>query len=314
MSRLTSPDHIETAVRGLLGAADVDGGPTDEQRDLIRAVVAGYWQRPDLDIGGLEPLGPDAVAPLLTDAVERARFHQLLVLLELARHPLSAAQTDRAEAYADALGVDEPERVMNRDLVTAGIEAARDDYRRLLASSEGELEEVSLQGHEPVDAATNAALAARLRGFAELPDDTLGHMFLSFYERNGLRLPGDDPRTPAVFVSHDMTHVIGGYEPTGPGEIALGAMLLAVTDSHAHWVGFLGNLAVHEVGIVGHEGLDPKTATLARPGAPELVADAFRRGAACTADFSCADHLAMAEWPIERVRAEFGVPPLELAQ
>lgn len=314
MSRLTSPDHIETAVRGLLGAADVDGGPTDEQRGLLGAVVAGYWQRPDLHLDSLEPLGPEVVAPVLTDEVERARFHQLLVLLELARHPLTTAQTERAEAYADALGVDEPERAMNRDLVAAGIEAARDDYRRLLADSEDELEEVSLRGHEPADADGDAALAARLRSFADLPADTLGRMYLSFYERNGLRLPGDDPRTPAVFVAHDMTHVIGGYEPTGPGEIALGAMLLAVTDSHAHWVGFLGNLAVHEVGAVGHEGLVPRTATLARPGAPELVADAFRRGAACTADFTGADHLAMAEWPIDRVRAEFGVPPLELAQ
>ena len=111
-----------------------------------------------------------------------------------------------------------------------------------------------------------------------------------------------------------MTHVISGYEPTGQGEIALGAMLLAVADDEAHWVGFLANLAVHEIGVLGHEGLDPKLATMARPGAPELVADAFRRGRACTGDFSCVDHLSMAEWPLAAVREHFGVTPLGLPQ
>ncbi|HEX6310672.1 MAG TPA: hypothetical protein VF152_03520 [Acidimicrobiia bacterium] len=47
--------------------------------------------------------------------------------------------------------------------------------------------------------------------------------------------------SPAVFVAHDMCHVIGGYEPTGPGEIALGGMQLAVSDTDAHWIGFLGS-------------------------------------------------------------------------
>jgi len=314
MSRLTSHDHTELAARALLGAIDVDGGPTEEQRRVLRAVVTGYWQRPDLDLDDLDPLGPEALTDLEADPDEQARVHQLLVLLEMARHPLTSVQTERVETYAAALGAGGPELEMARDLVAGGVAAARADYERLLQGSLEELEEASLRGHEPTDPAGDAALATRLRSFQALPEDTLGRRYLAFYERNGLRLPGDDPRTPAVFVAHDMTHVIGGYEPTGQGEIALGAMMLAVADDHAHWVGFLGNIAVHEVGILGHEGLDPKIATLARQGAPELVADAFRRGAACTGDFSCADHLAMADWPLARVRDHFGVPPLAVPQ
>jgi ubiquinone biosynthesis protein Coq4 len=116
---------------------------------------------------------------------------------------------------------------------------------------------------------------------------------------------------PAMFVSHDMCHVIGGYEPTGEGEIALGGMQLAIADGPDHWAAFLGNLSVHEAGIVSNESVTGKTATLARPGAAEYLAHAMWRGAQCTGDFTAIDHLALVEVPLDEVRARFGVPPLE---
>jgi hypothetical protein len=133
---------------------------------------------------------------------------------------------------------------------------------------------------------------------------------VEFYRRNGIELPGDDVNSPALFVSHDMCHVIGGYEPTGQGEIALGAMQLGMTDSDAHWMQFMGNLGVHEAGYLDGGGkLVPKEGTLGRPGAAETVADAFRRGAQTTTDFTTVDHLALADQPLEDVRASFGIPP-----
>jgi hypothetical protein len=53
----------------------------------------------------------------------------------------------------------------------------------------------------------------------------------------------------------------------------------------------------------------PKDSTLTRPGAAELLGEAFWRGAQCSADFSQADHLAMADWLVPGVRDHFGVPP-----
>jgi ubiquinone biosynthesis protein Coq4 len=143
----------------------------------------------------------------------------------------------------------------------------------------------------------------------DLPEGTLGWEYVEFYRRNGLTLPGDDPSMPAVFVGHDMCHVIGGYEPTGQGEIALGAMQLAVTDSDAHWIGFLGNLAVHEAGYLTNESVTGVRATMTRTHAPELVAQAMWRGSQCTGDFTTADHLSMIEDPLLEVRERFGVLP-----
>jgi hypothetical protein len=238
-----------------------------------------------------------------------------MMLLELCRHPLSEAQVDRVDEYASALGESKASNEIVRDLVRKGAAEAMADYQRYAQDVELDLEEPTLRGvYQHIDFASEGepdpALAARLRALHDLPAGTLGYEYVEFYRRNGLTLPGDDPNSPAVFVAHDMCHVIGGYEPTGQGEIALGAMQLSVTDSDAHWIGFLGNLAVHEAGFLGVHDLVAKDATMTREGAPEMVAHAMWRGGQCTGDWTTADHLAMVDVPLEEVRARYGVPPL----
>jgi hypothetical protein len=88
-------------------------------------------------------------------------------------------------------------------------------------------------------------------------------------------------------------------------------MQLALADTHAHWVGFLGNLAVHEAAIINKEGFVGKTATLDRPGAADYMAQAMARGTQCTGDFTTADHLALADVPLDAVRVHSGIPPLD---
>ncbi len=39
-----------------------------------------------------------------------------------------------------------------------------------------------------------------------------------------------------------------------------------------------------------------------------MLGEGLWRGAQCSADFSPADHLALAGWPLTEVRAYFGVP------
>ena len=281
---------VEPVTRVLLGAIDVDGGATDEQLAVLGAVVAGYWGRPDLDLAALAPFDPVGAAEAVTRPAHRRRVRELMVMLELCRHPLSDAQVTRVEEYADALGESGLGLVVARTLVNEGAAAAA--------------------GDDAVGA--NTELAARLRQFHDLPEDTLGYQYVEFYRRNGIELPGDDANQPAVFVSHDMCHVIAGYEPTGQEEIALGAMQLALDDTDAHWLSFLGNLSVHEAGFLGVGELVPKDATLTRAGATDMLGRAFLRGSECTGDFTTADHLALAATPLEEVREQFGVPPLSV--
>jgi hypothetical protein len=311
MPRVIDDATVEPVVRTLLGAIDVDGGATPEQESVLAAIVTGYWGRSDLDLSELPPLDPRDAGAVITDPAHRRRVGELLVLLELCRHPLSEAQTDRVDEYAAALGVSGAGVALARTLMRVGAEKAVTDYQRYVHDAEPNLAEQSLRGQYPGDlTAPDHALAARLRALHDLPAGTLGYEYVEFYRRNQLDLPGDDVYMPAVFVAHDMCHVIAGYEPTGQGEIALGAMQIAIADNDDHWIQFLGNLGVHEAGFLRTDTLVPKTASLTRDGATSLLAEAFLRGARCRGDFTAVDHLALVEVPLREVRDRFGVPPL----
>jgi hypothetical protein len=311
MTRFIEDESVDVVIGALVGVIDVEGGPTTEQRAVLQALVSGYWGRADLDVGAMKPVSVDDTAAAVTDPRARRRLRELMVLLELCRHPLSEAQVARIEEYAAGLGESGPGLQIARDLVRESADVARADYARFLAGQAEELAEPSLRGKYPLGdfTAPDHELAARLRVLHDLPVGTLGYEYVEFYRRNGLTLPGDDPHIPLTFVSHDMCHVIGGYEPVGVDEIALGGMQLAMTDTDMHWLQFLGNLGVHEAGYLGGAGLVPKEGTLARPGATETLAHALTRGSECTGDFTAADHLGLAERPLADVRAEFGVPP-----
>jgi len=313
MARVIDDELVEPVVRTLLGVIDVEDGATHEQLLVLRALVHGLWERPDLDLDALEPFAPDQAAYAVTDEDQRNRLRELIVLLELCRHPASEEQVQRADEYAAALHQTGPGLHLARTLVRKGADAAMADYMRFYEEPAASILEPSLSdeyGTGDLDA-PDPVLGERLRAMQDLPEGTLGWAYVDFYRRHGFTLPGDDVSMPAVMVAHDMCHVIAGYEPVAEGEIALGAMQLALADTQAHWVGFLGNLAVHEAAIINKEGFVGKTATLERPGAAEYMVKAMVRGSQCTGDFTTADHLALAALPLADVRAQFGIPPLD---
>ncbi|MEX2100853.1 MAG: Coq4 family protein [Acidimicrobiia bacterium] len=310
MPLIVDSELVEPVTRALLGATDVDGGPTAEQLAVLQALLTHLWSRDDLDLAALSPSGPDAAAAAITEPGDRRRLRELMVTLELCRHPESMAQVERIEQYAAAIGFDGPELEIARHWIQEGTARATEDFDRFYAENLEALSEPSLRDEYLRIEHPDLELAQRLEALHDLPDGTLGHAYIEFYRRNKITVPGADVHTPAHYVSHDMNHVIAGYEPTGPGEIALGAFTLAMNDNDANWMQFIANLAIHEAGIVQHGAIMPKTSTLERPGATDLLGEALHRGSRCTADFSQADHLVMADWSLDDVRAHFGVQPL----
>jgi hypothetical protein len=308
------PFHVPTAsvepmIAALVGAIDVDGGPNREQAILLRAIAEHVWGHPDLDPATVTPLGPTDAAAALPDPLLRRRFHEIVIALEVCRHPLTPTQVARVEEYATALGVTGPDLGMLRDLVDAGTERAAADFRRFLGANLAERVEPGLGGVAPADA-PEPDLVARLAAFADLPDGSLGRAYLAFYERHHLTLPG----VVAIdmnhfFVAHDMTHVIAGIEPTGAGEVALSAFQMGMDDNDVNASALLASLVVHEAGFGAPPTVDAEERILDGAGAAELLALELARGARCTADFSLVDHLALAPLPLADVRARFGVAP-----
>ena len=310
MPFLVGPELVEPVTQSLLGAIDVDGGPTDEQLAVLRAVVTYLWERPDLDLAALAPLGPREAATAIEDPHARRRLNEVLVTLELCRHPETKTQVARVEEYAHAMDVGGPHLDICRKWIDEGTERATEDFDRFYAEDLPTLSEPSLRDRYLRLDEPDADLADRLEALHDLPEDTLGWHYLEFYRRNDITVPGRDTHTPAHYVSHDMNHVISGYEPTGPGEIALGAFTLAMNDNDANWLQFVANLVIHEAGLLKHGAIEPKASTMTRAGATDLVGEGFARGARCTSDFSQADHLAMADWLLDSVRAYYNVVPM----
>jgi hypothetical protein len=302
-------EHVESATRALLGAIDTGDGGTAEQRGVLQAFVAGYWDRPDLDLEALAPLDPDGTAAAIPDAAPRQRVCEFMVLLELCRHPLTTEQIELVDRYANAMDQDGVGLQLARTLVRDGTARALADYTRFKDEVRVEWSEPSLVDRylESLDE-PDPELGGRLRALHDLPEGTLGWEYVDFYRRQGLALPGEDTFIPAFFVAHDMNHVIAGYGTTGQEETALSAMILGLADTHAHWVLLLSSLSAYELALATSDAFVGKTGVLARDGAATLVADAMKRGAACTGDFSDIDHLALAHLPLAEVREQFGVP------
>ena len=69
-------------------------------------------------------------------------------------------------------------------------------------------------------------------------------------------------------------------------------MLTSATRFEHHFSGLIASLSLYETGTFDILDITPKVAALDRPGAAAELAEAFRRGQACTGDFSALDHLA----------------------
>ncbi len=311
MTRLIDDALVETAARALLGAIDTGDGGTPEQRAVLQAFVAGYWERPDLDLTALEPLDPAATAAAFPEAAQRRRVREFMVLLELCRHPQTTEQVALVDRYVAEMGEDGAGLQLARTLVKEGTERAFADFSRFRDDATLRWAEPSLVDRYLVLDAPDQELVDRLLALHDLPEGTLGWEYVEFYRRQGLQLPGQDTYIPAFFVAHDMNHVIAGYKTTGQEETALSAMILGLADTDDHWVLLLTSVAAYELGLHATAAFVGKQDVFTRDGAASLIADAFRRGAACTGDFSEIDHLSLAHLPLAEVREMFGALPRE---
>jgi hypothetical protein len=314
VTRIIDDTQVEAATRTLLGAIDAGDGGTPEQRAVLQAFVAGYWERADLDLGSLEPLDPTAGAAAFPEAAQRHRIREFMVLLELCRHPQTPDQVARVDRYAAEMGEDGAGLQLARGIVQEGAAHAFADFSRFHEEARPHWAEPSLvDRYLGVLDEPDQELADRLLALHDLPEGTLGFEYVEFYRRQGLQLPGQDTYQPAFFVAHDMNHVIAGYGTTGQEEMALSALILGMADTQDHWVLLLTSTAAYELGLHSTASFVGKQEVFARDGAASLVADAFRRGAACTDDFSEIDHLSLAALPLADVRRRFGVPPLTVS-
>jgi hypothetical protein len=300
---------VEPVARGLLGSISCSGGPTPEQQRLLQALLTHLWGRPDLRIAALEPMGPEELAAALGDPPTRRVAHLLQMTLEFCRHPQTDPQLALGQAYAEALGVSSAALEVSRDWLLQGVDQAAADVGRIFNAflplrSEPGLAEPLASADQP-----EPELVARIEGFAQLPEGSLGRALLGYYERFGFPMPGRDAcALNHLYLAHDMTHVIAGIAATSAGEIALSAFQWAMQDNSINETALLASLVTHEAGFVSaNPNLAPDHSSLDSPSAAYLLASELKRGSACSADFSLVDHFALAPLPLGEVRQQFNV-------
>ncbi len=307
MSGTLSPTDAETVTRACLGAISGPDAPTATQLRVLSSIGTHFWGLSNIDLTSDAGLSPEEAAAGITSSRLRRRTRELMVMLELCRYPLEASHQQHMEDYCRALGEDGPGLAVTRTFIAEGAEAATADYLRRFTERAPEMMEPAML--EIVGAEADAAarrldeIGAALRSAEQ---GTLGAEFRGFYERSGFAF---GPEVIPIF-AHDMSHVIGGYDATPIGEICIGVMKLMITDSDIHWIELLGNVMIHEAGIILPEGYAPASPALDDPANVELVVRAMERGRATAKDFSNVDHLSMIDWPYTAVLEEFGVPPL----
>ena len=157
-------------VAGLLGAVDVDGGPTDEQLAVLRAFVTHVWQRPDLDLATLTPLRPERARGPPAGDEARLRFCEMVMVLELCRHPQSAAQVAVRRGSARPRSASRASRWRRpATALEQGAAVVAADLERLYGEILPEVSERSAPRPLPDARPARSHLADRLRALADLP-------------------------------------------------------------------------------------------------------------------------------------------------
>tara|TARA_Y100000991_G_scaffold36523_1_gene24652 strand:+ start:229 stop:1239 length:1011 start_codon:yes stop_codon:yes gene_type:complete len=310
---------------GLKDLIDCGDNGTLEQRSVLQAIAFGLLKIPLDEFQIIKPVNQSGLAKIVTSYSSRRRYIQLAVMLDLCRHPRSSQQVAKLEQSVQGLKLKSDVLTICRNLIDhSALEIASDFVRRyqtyfLALQEKHGPESLNHEGGRHYD----EQFFKILDSLSSMNEGTLGNEFVRFYQRNGMNLPSRSSINPGYYVCHDMNHVIAGYEPTGIGEICLGALKLGMDDSEANWMASLTNFLIHEAGVIkpGHhaqyeplgvdgdpfDGLDGKRGVMTLKGAPEMLANAFDRGSNCSKDFSTLDHLEFATMPLTQLRKEFNV-------
>lgn len=301
-TRSAEDDHRRAAAEafaaGLLGVCAVGEGLTAEQRAVAHGLTLG-WFGVDVDLASLRPVAPDDL--VVADPTLALRFVESAITLELCRHPPEPAMADQVERAAAHLGVELDLQHLARDYLRDDLDRLVTDYAR---HHDDYPEEVGAL------AELDADLAAQQRALADCPPGSLGRAFFEFHVDHGFAFAGEEGGGPRFLVPHDFTHVIADYPPDRYGEVAVNALSCAASGGRRHFTALCASIALFEGGLsLRKGGISPEGGALASPQGVAMLADAIARGVECDGEPMALDHLALADVPLEEVRASVGLRP-----
>lgn len=150
------------------------------------------------------------------------------------------------------------------------------------------------------------ALAARFHALADLPADTFGYTFATFYKANKYAFPGEPAALNFAFAApHDSSHTLAGYDTSPRGELLVSTFTAAMHRKRA--------MAGHVLPVIlsWHLGIALNDVAGAAKGAldPKEFWHAWARGEAMKVDLfdPSWDFWAATGEPIATVRSQIGM-------
>ena len=276
----------------------------------------------ELDCSALEPLGADELAARvqIIDGPPSSCRTRSRSSCCCTRCPGASSAT--SSAFAATLGVDYRLFDATRDMAHGHLALMQADIERNSWYTTQTVEGI-LHGHLWELARSKSAylvrppdrsIARRWESLADHAPGTLGRSVADFYEAHHFPFPGERHGIYELGAHHDFVHVLADYTTTPEGEIDVFAFIAATMADpkgftlFAFTLGLFQNATITRVS--GSKVAIARADTLDDPGAVDRYADALRRATRCTVDvMGGIDHFALADRPLDDLRAEFNIGP-----
>jgi hypothetical protein len=285
-----------------------NGTVTPAERRFIE--VIGELHGTTVDVSALPFASPGEVGEVITDPHRRKRVVQLATIAAMVEGEVSAAGAAAVRTLATALKVEERSlKVLDAIAADHRLLTRFDMMRRMMGPVGGRAyQEEGFTGLRkmlaPMTGADDPEVAWKYKKLGLLPEGTLGREFWEHCTKNGFAFPGEKGGIPERLVFHDFGHVLAGYDTRPESEIQQGAF-------QGGFIRQDGFAFLMFVIIQFHLGQKITPVTDGRTGLFDVpkVLWAAQRGAACKVDLSNQwDAFAVADVPVERLRAEYGIP------
>ena len=305
-----SEKEVPHALRALREVVASNGRITPAEARFIEVIAELHGAT--ADVGSLASVTPGEVAEVITEPHQRKRVVQLAAIAAMVEGEVTPAGAAAVKALAAALGVKEAGlRVLDNIAADHRLLTRFDMMRRIMGKYGTQAwNEEGFAGLRKMSAmfvnAEDLEVAWKYRQLGLLPEGTLGREFWEHCTKNRFALPGEKGGIPERMAFHDFGHVLAGFDTRPESEIQQGAF-------QGGFVREDGFAFLMFVIIQFHLGMKVTPVTDGRVGLFDVpkVLRAAQRGAACKVDLS--DHwdpFAVADAPLEQIRAEYGVPAL----
>ncbi|MEW6272310.1 MAG: hypothetical protein AB1689_23760 [Thermodesulfobacteriota bacterium] len=306
-----TPDEADAVLAAMRCVATLHGRrPLDAISRRMLEATRDHVLQSSGDVEALAELGPERLAERVRDDARRRLAVQFLVLMPYLPMQVDAAQVAVVDEFARALGV-APATLLDLHRVRDGrLKRLALDYgRRMLRAyvpDGGLVARVRFAVEIVRQYLGEKSVAERYRALALHPEGTLGREFYEFYRARGFPLPGEKGSLSEALVTHDLSHILAGFNTDMPGEMNVAGFEAGMRGDDFGWE------LLMEVILDFHCGLAFSTAGIVEPGRgnfrPEEVAKGFALGAGVTTDLLTGwDY-----WPdmgrgVDEVRARFNI-------